>query len=270
MSRKSFWNFLGLPSFADIQELQESARRQEEALASLASVNAAAARALAAIQDELSASVEQVNDTNRSMLEAMKKGVCETIQAGIDSSRDLVSGQMSDLTREALEAVRYELRTSAEQINCAGQEVSAASEKRICDIVQACAEKSEQLFVSHVQSVTECSLAAAKAELTASLEKASGEGQEAVGAAQQKICATIHTCTESSQRILSEQADRAAESIAALSTLCDTTYDLDRDTQKRIEQIIAECRTQNELLRLLLANTLIDDVSQAIPQRAEL
>lgn len=264
MSRKSFWNWLGLPSFSDIQDLQASARRQEEALSSLGHINAEANKVLASIQGDLSASVEQVNRANQSMLEVVQKNVCGTIQAGIDGSRVLVSNQMSELMREALSTIKSELNASAEQINLADQGAIAAAEKTICDLVQIYAEKSEKNLTDHAQTLTDYALTTAKTELAAAMEQAHGEGQKTVDAAEQGICTAISTYTESSRQILSEQVDKIIEGIAALSAFCNTAYNLDKDTQERIEHITTECRAQSELLRILLANTLIDNVSQKI------
>lgn len=267
MSRKSFWNWLGLPSYADIQALQEASQRQESTLASLINISAEANASLVAIQADLLASVEQLNSTNRSILEAVERRICETIQAGIDCSRNLISGQVTELAHEIFSMVKAELGTSTEQISQSNQAVVLSVEKRICDTVQTWTEKPNQLLASHIQTVTEHAIATAQAELTTALEQAGEKNREAIGAAEQKICLTMHICSEDSQRILSEQADQVAESIAALNALCETAYGLDRDTQKRIEHIITEGRTQNELLRMLLANTLINDVSQEFPEK---
>lgn len=262
MSKASFWNWIGLPSFSDIQYLQVSARRQEEAISSLANISAEVNKSLAAVQDNLSVSVEQVNRANQSMLEIMEKNICDTIQASIDSSRALISKQMSELIREALSAIKSELNASAEQVSLANQEAVAATEKRICDIVQICVEKSEQNFTNHVQTLTNQALSASKIELATVMEQACGEGRKAMDAAEQEVRAAINAYAESSQRILVEQIDKVIDNIAALSAFCDTAYTLDKDTQERVAHIATECRAQNELLRILLANTLIDNVSQ--------
>jgi len=172
MSRKSFWNWLGLPSFADVQDLQMSARRQEEVLASLASINAEANKTLVAIQEDLSDAVNRINGANQNMLEAAKTNVCETIQAGIDLSRKLISEQMAGLAQEALSTIRTESDASVQQTRRENQEAVAGAEKRILDMIQTYMEKSKQLFTSHTQLLTEQALATAKAELTAALEQA--------------------------------------------------------------------------------------------------
>lgn len=266
MSRKSFWNWLGLPSYADIQALQEASQRQEIALTSLMSINAETKMSLATIQADLLASVEQMDSTNRNMLDAAEKSICETIQAGINHSHDLLSGQVTELAHETLLTLKSELGTSAEQINQSNKAVAADVEKRICDAVQAWAEKSHQLLASHIQAVTEQSIAVAKAELAATMEQTSKKNQEAMDSAEYKISSAIRMCTEDSQRILSKQADKLAKNIDTLAALCETTYSLDNDTQERVGHIITECRTQNELLRMLLANTLIDDIAQKFPK----
>ena len=58
--------------------------------------------------------------------------------------------------------------------------------------------------------------------------------------------------------------------LGLLKTLQQDFQTMDKETQRRLERVLKECENENELLRLLIANSLIDDVSEVMNKNKQL
>lgn len=86
---------------------------------------------------------------------------------------------------------------------------------------------------------------------------------------QNEILTSLKTQAEETQKSLADiqaeltvsaqQIEKSSHEVIESSTkeICS----LERNIQEKIEKTLAECKSQNELLRLLIANTLIEDFS---------
>lgn len=79
-----------------------------------------------------------------------------------------------------------------------------------------------------------------------------------------KLAEVVHTYYNGISQALSKQSEALAANLHALEELQQNIRTIDKDTKKASKQILTECKDQNELLRLLIANSLIDDVSKIL------
>ena len=67
-------------------------------------------------------------------------------------------------------------------------------------------------------------------------------------------------------RMVLKQAEVFSAGLESLETFQKNFRKMDKDTQRTLEQVLTECRNQDELLRLLVANSLVGDVSKLLDE----
>ncbi len=132
--------------------------------------------------------------------------------------------------------------------------------------LNAAALKQEEVLTSlkMLTAETKESLVGVRSELMASAERMEASNQKAIESSTEAIGNTLLRYSDGICKLLIERTTKLSDSIDVLETLEREISCLDRASQEKIEQTIAECRSQNELLRMLIANTLVEDISKVM------
>lgn len=81
-----------------------------------------------------------------------------------------------------------------------------------------------------------------------------------------KLSEAAWTYYENVSQMILKQSEALSASFEPLKTFLQDFRRMDKDAQNKLKQILTECGNQNELLRLLIANSLINDVSQILDE----
>lgn len=79
-----------------------------------------------------------------------------------------------------------------------------------------------------------------------------------------KLDEAVHTYYEGISQVLLNQSEALSANLHAMETLQQNIHTMDKGTQRTLAQILTECKDQNELLRLLIANSLVNDISNLL------
>ena len=90
------------------------------------------------------------------------------------------------------------------------------------------------------------------------------EDAENISEKSDKISEAVRTYHENLSRMLLDQLEALSTNLESLKAFQKNFRRMDAYMQRKLKEILEECGTQNELLRLLIANSLIDDVSQVL------
>lgn len=100
-----------------------------------------------------------------------------------------------------------------------------------------------------------------QSELTASVDQIGTANHEVIESSTREVCNILLRYNDEIRKLVIERTAKLYEGIETLEVIGKEICSLDRDTQEKIEKTLTECRNQNELLRILIANTLIEDAS---------
>lgn len=79
-----------------------------------------------------------------------------------------------------------------------------------------------------------------------------------------KLTEAVHIYYEGVSQMILKQSEAISTSLEPLKMLLQNFQKMDKDTRRMLKRVLTECENQNELLRLLIANSLIDDVSKTL------
>lgn len=92
------------------------------------------------------------------------------------------------------------------------------------------------------------------------------ETTQGIGERSGKLTEAVHTYYKGVSQMILKQSEAVSASLEPLKMLQQDFQRMDRDTQEALKQVLTECECQNELLRLLIANSLIDDISTTLDE----
>lgn len=79
-----------------------------------------------------------------------------------------------------------------------------------------------------------------------------------------KLNEAIRTYYEGISQMLLKQSEAVSANLHALETFQQNSHVMDKGTQRTLAQVLTECKDQNEMLRLLIANSLVNDISELL------
>ena len=85
-----------------------------------------------------------------------------------------------------------------------------------------------------------------------------------------KLADVAYTYYKDISKMILERTKAIDLKLGLLKTLQQDFQTMDKETQRRLERVLKECENENELLRLLIANSLIDDVSEVMNKNKQL
>lgn len=245
MSKKSFWNRIGLPCLDDIQELKDASRKQEEALSSLIALNRDTIELLKRTENSLSVAVEGSSNNNQKAITAAVETICEAMLKYYEGSSQLLMKQSGNLSAslESLDTLHTGVK-ELQQTSAKQEEISAA--------------------IVNLKNDLMCLLRETKSELSASIDKTSVECKETVDFAAAKARDIMQKLSDSEIQLLTDQECKLAENIETINAFRGEFQRASKEDREEFGQLLAECKSQEELLRILTANSLLNDASKLL------
>ena len=226
----SFWNWIGLPSAADIQGLKEASLEQMEVLSTLTAVSAD-------IQELKASSVRQME-------------VLSTLTAVNTDIQELKASSVRQM----------EVLSTLTAVNADIQELKGLSVRQmeVLSTLTAVSADIQELKASSLKQVEALpTLTALNKDVIQLLERANDISEKS-----DKISDVVQTYHAELSHMIMKQSETLSNSLNSLNTLRQDSQRMDKNSQRMMKELLAECEAQNQLLRLLIANSLIDDISQ--------
>lgn len=90
------------------------------------------------------------------------------------------------------------------------------------------------------------------------------ENTQDIGEKSDKLAKAVNMYYEGISQMILKQSEAISTSLEPLKILQQNFQRMDKDTRRVLKRVLTECENQNELLRLVIANSLIDDVSKTL------
>ena len=245
MKGTSFWNRIGLPSFADIQKLQTTACSQTEALSSISSLNHEAIRLLGEVKSGVSSSINSANSSQHKAVKDAVKKIVEAMQKYHEITSQLLVQQTDTLAANSGSLTA--LQTDAKEFHIVAQKQEDAA----ASIIQL-----DQDIIRLLED--------AKMAIANSIRLEGSKSRKAVETGVEKLESVISEKKNDILKQLAQHMGRTTELMKELTTFHTETNHRDKIEYEQIQQLVKESTMQNELLRILVANSMIEDMSQLL------
>lgn len=245
MKGTSFWNRIGLPCLADIQNLQVAACSQAEALSSISSLNHEVIRLLKEAKSDVSSSINSANSSQHEAVKIAVEKIVEAMQKYHEITSQLLVRQADILAANS--GILTDLRTSAEEFHTVAQK----QEDAVALIIQL-----DQDIIRLLED--------AKVAIANSISQEGFQSRKAVETGVEKLESVIFDGKSDILKQLTQQMGRTTELMKELAAFHSETDHRDKMEHEQIQRLVKESTMQDELLRILLANSMIEDVSQLL------
>lgn len=282
MKGTSFWNRIGLPCVTDIQKLQAAACSQAEALSSLISLNNEVIRMLGEAKSEVSSSINSANSSQHEAVKIAVEKIVDAMQKYHGTTSQMLVQQADKLAANS--GILTALQTDAEELHIAAQKQKDAAASIIQldkDIIKLLEDAKAAIAnsISEEGMAVRTTLDAKEAHLCLSMEternlalqelglrinQEGTESRKAVETGVEKLESVISDGKSDILQQLTQQMGRTTELMKVLTAFRSETSYRDETEHEQIQQLFKESTMQSELLRILVANSMIEDVSQLL------
>lgn len=248
MAGKNFWNWIGLPSLADITAIKDSCLNQEQQLAVIAKSNEELLNQIRSISTFLS---EQFVETEKQLtaldhtLTSIIKKLTQTEEQSSQNCATL-SNVLSQL-RLSIESLSTEEKAQFSELTSQTRELTSG----IKDIIQA----QEQVSQHSAKQSNDLSELKASVGLMGAEEKT----QFSQLVAQDKELLSKFKDLMQAQEQISKYGTILSDKLSKLKIALDS---IGTEEKAQLSQLVFNSENQNELLRLLVTNSLMDELAE--------